>query len=141
MKGPGYKQSGDVRRTWKCPECGAERKQIGDITTLKCVAHNCDVYMKLIQEKIVAPRPFQSMVEKEIKPSEFQIDDLPVLLPHPSSIPAPRTAPKKSYSDYAGPGAGPEPESEDGDQTVSEEIPKPQSESNGVDDWGEGILE
>lgn len=36
MRGPGYKLSLDVRRVWRCPACGYERKASGQLTSLRC---------------------------------------------------------------------------------------------------------
>ncbi len=147
MKGPGYKTSLDVRRTWKCPACGSERKLFGDVTSMTC---NCrersggGVFMTIVSEKIVAPRPFQPLNERDIRSSEFGIEEWPVLLPHPSSLPAPRANSRRSYI-----------ERQEADATTvptdkfSTDIPSPtpplesiapQSTDAAEDDWGDGIL-
>jgi len=101
MKGPGYKTSLDVRRTWKCPSCGIERKLLGDVTTMTCNCRDGGVFMAIITERIVAPRPFQPLNEADVHSAEFGIEDMPVLLPHPSTIPAPRTPARRSYGEPA----------------------------------------
>ncbi len=101
MKGPGYKTSLDVRRTWKCPACGVERKLLGDVTTMTCNCREGGVFMAIVTERIVAPRPFQPLNESDVRSAEFGIEDMPVLLPHPSTIPAPRTPARRSYGEPA----------------------------------------
>ena len=101
MKGPGYKTSLDVRRTWKCPACGVERKLLGDVTTMTCNCRDGGVFMAIITERIVAPRPFQPLNESDVGSAVFGIEDMPVLLPHPSTIPAPRTPARRSYGEPA----------------------------------------
>lgn len=101
MKGPGYKTSLDVRRTWKCPACGVERKLLGDVTTMTCGCRDGGVFMAIITERIVAPRPFQPINETDVRSAVFGIEDMPVLLPHPSTIPAPRTPARRSYGEPA----------------------------------------
>lgn len=101
MKGPGYKTSLDVRRTWKCPACGVERKLLGDVTTMTCNCRDGGVFMTIVTERIVAPRPYQPLNEADVRSAEFGIEDMPVLLPHPSTIPAPRTPARRSYGEPA----------------------------------------
>ncbi len=101
MKGPGYKTSLDVRRTWKCPACGVERKLLGDVTTMTCACRDGGVFMAIVTERIVAPRPFQPINETDVRSAVFGIEDMPVLLPHPSTIPAPRTPVRRSYGEPA----------------------------------------
>ena len=151
MKGPGHKQKLDVRRTWKCPVCGRERKLQGDVTTLMCDCRDGGVFMAIVTEKIVAPRPFQPLNERDIRSSEFGIEDMPVLLPHPSSLPVPRTNARRAYGE-------PPPKNEESPPVTvsappatetppevpspisSPEQPAPQSAEEPDDDWGKGIL-
>lgn len=95
MKGPGYKLSHDVRRTWRCPACGTERKLLGDVTSLRCHCRPEGTFMKIVAERTVAPRPLQIPNEHDIRSSEFGIEDLPVLQPNPSSLPPERTGPRR----------------------------------------------
>ncbi len=36
MRGPGLRASVDVRRTWRCPVCGYERRADGRLTSIRC---------------------------------------------------------------------------------------------------------
>ena len=156
MKGPGYKLSHDVRRTWKCPVCGSERKVAGDITSLVCNCRHEGTFMKIVVERIVAPRPFQVIRDHDVRSSEFGIDDLPVLQPHPSSLPPERSSPRRprpgSSEESPDASARPEAAPEKANQIDHSTPPPtcdskpnlaPPSEPAGhqvEDDWGEGIL-
>lgn len=154
MKGPGYKLSHDVRRTWRCPACGFERKLMGDVTSLICNCRPEGTFMVIAVERTVAPRPLQIPQEHDVRSSEFGIDDMPVLQPHPSSLPPERTGPRRPRPE---PGRGAEPTvaprsaqpadgTSDGSPPVAQTppnepaAPPPATEESG-DDWGEGILE
>ena len=49
MRGPGYKLTLDVRRLWRCPACGYERRCNGRLTTVRCRCSN-GVFMQLVSE-------------------------------------------------------------------------------------------
>ncbi len=155
MKGPGHKQKLDVRRTWKCPACGKERKLQGDVTTLMCDCREGGTFMAIVTEKIVAPRPYQPLNERDVRSAEFGIDDLPVLIPHPSSLPPERPNARRSYneppkkSEEASPETAVAPTASAPPQqppppAASPEPPPAKPEAPPVeepdDDWGEGIL-
>lgn len=143
MKGPGHKLTHDVRRTWQCPSCGGQRKVAGDVTSLVCRCRDQGTFMTLVSERTVAPRPQYSSQGHDVRSAEFGIDDLPVLQPHPSSLPPERTGPRRprpgsdaslrQVPETAGPpdAAGPA-------DTPAPETPSTPSEPK--DDWGEGIL-
>lgn len=103
MRGPGHKTALDVRRTWKCSACGRERRLMGDITTMICDCREGGVFMTITSEKIVAPRPYQPLSQEDVRSSAFGIDDLPVLVPHPNSLPPEPTSPRRPRpgSDHA----------------------------------------
>lgn len=158
MKGPGYKLSHDVRRTWRCPACGTERKLEGDITSLICNCRSEGTFMTIVMERTVAPRPLQVPNEQDVRSSEFGIDDLPPLVPHPSSLPPERTGPRRPRPDSSSRGTEPadpsEPtESKDAraDATPTPAVDKPSVVPDSIsdanepttesdDDWGAGIL-
>ncbi len=155
MKGPGHKQKLDVRRTWKCPACGKERKLPGDMTTLLCDCREGGTFMAIVTEKIVAPRPYQPLNERDVRSAEFGIDDMPVLLPHPSSLPPERPNARRSYNEppkkseevrpetavaptaIASPQQQPPPVASPAPPPAKPVTP-PAEEPD--DDWGEGIL-
>lgn len=145
MKGPGYKLTHDVRRTWRCPACGRERKLPGDATSLVCNCRPEGTFMAIVAERTVAPRPFQVLKEHDVRSSEFGIDDMPVLQPHPSSLPPEPTSPRRPRPGAATrvPMARPEPGSppvdEESSSSAPEASPSPPTDEP-EDDWGEGIL-
>jgi hypothetical protein len=161
MKGPGYKLTHDVRRTWRCPACGAERKVAGDITSLICSCRPEGTFMTLVAERTVAPRPQYDTQGHDIRSSEFGIEDMPVLQPHPSSLPPERTGPRRprpgsdaalqspesktSEPTAAAVPAAPPPVQTPPVQPAPAPAPAPPPEPPAVpreseDDWGEGIL-
>ena len=155
MKGPGHKQKLDVRRTWKCPACGKERKLPGDMTTLLCECREGGTFMAIVMEKIVAPRPYQPLNEHDVRSAEFGIDDMPVLMPHPSSLPPERPNARRSYNEPPAKNAEPRPEAavtppaivppqQPPPLAASPAPPPAKPETSPVDepddDWGEGIL-
>ena len=73
MRGPGYKLSGDVRRTWRCPACGRERKVSGEITTLLCGCQE-QAWMQISAERTMVPRPLQRPSDVERHPIDFGIE-------------------------------------------------------------------
>ncbi len=73
MRGPGYKLSGDVRRTWHCPACGCERKLSGEVTTLLCGCKE-GAWMQISGERTMVPRPLQRPSDVERHPIDFGIE-------------------------------------------------------------------
>ncbi len=68
MKGPGLRLSLDVRRLWRCPSCGAERRTGGERTTVGC--HQCanGRLMHLVDRERPprhAPRPLDLVIAYE----------------------------------------------------------------------------
>ena len=47
MRGPGLRLDLDVRRRWRCPLCGVERRTEGDVTQIRCVCTSDGVLMQL----------------------------------------------------------------------------------------------
>ncbi len=60
MKGPGQRIDLDVRRIWKCPQCGKTRKLGGEITSVRCNCRREDVWMQLVEveeDSATSPEP------------------------------------------------------------------------------------
>jgi hypothetical protein len=130
MRGPGYKLSGDVRRTWRCPRCGRERKLDGDVTTLQC---GCEegTWMQIVRERTMSPRPLQRPSDVERHPIDFGIEPSPPQATKPEA-----TIIKPAIS------RDPEPEiatSEPAPELATKPVPAQETEGE-TDDWGEGIL-
>lgn len=53
MKGPGVRLDLDVRRIWKCPQCGLLRKTAGSVSATICRCQPDGVWMSLVEP----PRP------------------------------------------------------------------------------------
>lgn len=154
MKGPGYKLAYDVRRTWRCPACGAERKMAGDVTSMKCNCRAEGTFMTVAVERNVASRPLQTVSEHDVRSSEFGIDDMPVLQPRPESLPAERTGPRRprpgsdaaraeaarQEAESAAAAAGAEPTPAPAPELPAEPEVPPAPSDNAEDDWGAGIL-
>ena len=48
MRGPGMRHKLDVRRLWRCPRCGAERRLPADVTTVHCVCGEAP-FMQIVE--------------------------------------------------------------------------------------------
>ena len=127
MRGPGYKVSGDVRRTWRCPKCGLERKLSGDVTTLICRCHD-GTWMQIVAERTNAPRPLQRPSDIERRPIDFGIEP-----PAPPAARPEATIIKPAIS------KDPEPESPPIPSTPEPTPPETHGEQM-EEEWGEGIL-
>ena len=88
MRGPGYKVTGDVRRTWRCAKCGFERKLVGDVTSLMCRCQE-GAWMQIVSERTNIPRPIQRPSDVERHPIDFGIEPPP---PAPPKVGLPDTA-------------------------------------------------
>jgi hypothetical protein len=61
MRGPGIRLDLDVRRRWRCPACGAERKTHGDVTSVAC---QCSpdaplmLYVEAARPRRPEPKPY-----------------------------------------------------------------------------------
>jgi hypothetical protein len=60
MKGPGMRLDLDVRRVWRCPACGHERRTSGDRTMVPCTACPERPLMSLVERKRT-PRPLRPL--------------------------------------------------------------------------------
>jgi hypothetical protein len=71
MKGPGNRIDLDVRRLWKCPRCGDERKATGTVSTKNCLRPECaGAGMKLVE-------PLRKPVLRYTPPAHVPIPDDP----------------------------------------------------------------
>ncbi|MEW4488603.1 hypothetical protein AB1L42_11005 [Thalassoglobus sp. JC818] len=51
MRGPSVRIRYDVRRLWKCPECGYERKVDARHTSVRCHCQDGNFFMRLVEPK------------------------------------------------------------------------------------------
>jgi hypothetical protein len=120
--------------------------------------------MTIVAERTVAPRPLQRPSEQDVRSSEFGIDDMPVLQPHPSSLPPERTGPRRprpgsdpgvkqvpgdaAESNATQPADGTPPTSEQAPSApvvpqAGQDVPSPPEDiaaDEAGDEWGAGIL-
>ncbi len=67
MRGPTIRLKYDVRRHWKCPECGAERRVSATETAIRCVCSS-GVQMKLVETQRyvrATPEPIDFVLTEE----------------------------------------------------------------------------
>lgn len=58
MRGPKVRIQYDMRRLWKCPKCGYERRAHAHQTTLRCHCESDGPFMKLVEsQRLVRPEP------------------------------------------------------------------------------------
>ena len=58
MRGPMVRIKSDMRRLWRCPKCGYERRAHADHTSMRCHCDDDGPFMKLIeQQRFVRPEP------------------------------------------------------------------------------------
>jgi len=65
MRGPGFRQKSDMRRLWRCPACGTERKAPATVTVVRCGCVRPEPFMKLV-ETIRVVRPDLQAVNKYV---------------------------------------------------------------------------
>ena len=139
MRGPGYKVSGDVRRTWRCSICGSERKLMGDVTSLQCRCRE-GTWMHIVSEIRMIPRPVQRPSDIERRPVDFGIEP-----PAPAPPKVEATIIKSAIS-YDFDSQTDSPDQKSVPQNNGPEIPetkvtrKNDDVTDVDDDWGEGIF-
>lgn len=90
MRGPMIRIQNDVRRMWRCPECGYERRAHADQTSIRCHCEKEGAFMKLV-EAPRKPRP-----EPEILPPYFEYDEEVVSTPDKTAAPSSDTSQAKA---------------------------------------------
>lgn len=153
MRGPNYRVVGDVRRTWRCPKCGVQRKFSGEVTALRCGCQAGE-WMQIVVERTNAPRPFQEVSDVERHPIDFGIEPKPPAPKKPEAtiIKSAISADIEVSMDLITQTEIPSNESKEVAQpetTVEETTVKETFTENTItkemiveqeDDWGEGIL-
>jgi hypothetical protein len=72
MRGPGMRLDLDVRRVWRCPQCGKQRRLGGEATTATCT---CGARMQLAEERhsrFLLPQP---LVSRELTVASFELTE------------------------------------------------------------------
>lgn len=75
MRGPGFRRDLDVRRLWRCPGCGVERRLSGEHTSLRCHCRPEGVWMQIVGERNAVPRAVSVMSAPEISVADFQLTE------------------------------------------------------------------
>jgi hypothetical protein len=95
MKGPGMRLDLDVRRVWRCPACGHERRTSGDRTIVPCTTCPERPLMSLVERKR-SPRPLRPLPDVLIA---FDLDEADLLsLDSPAAPPETATSPTEVTS-------------------------------------------
>jgi len=79
MKGPGFRNKVEVRRRWKCPECGKEVLVPGEQTAVWCNCQKQEKSMTLVEEYV--PHIAQRFVYVPPKPEESEPENSPAQEP------------------------------------------------------------
>ncbi|REJ70937.1 MAG: hypothetical protein DWQ34_23735 [Planctomycetota bacterium] len=90
MRGPGMRLDYDMRRTWRCPACGSERKAGGRVTSLPCRCSGDEVWMKLIEVRRWRPpdpKPIDPYVDFEFSEEEAAPEPKPAPIVTPPEEP------------------------------------------------------
>ncbi len=92
MKGPGMRLDLDVRRAWRCPECGAERRTAGDRTVVSCHVCGAGRLMSLVdpvRPLRKPPRPLNLVIA--LHPDDVELPPPTVIeeTPEPELAPEP----------------------------------------------------
>lgn len=61
MRGPGLRVKLEIRRLWRCPRCGYERRAPGWETTVRCHCTAAEPLMQLIESQRRIPAPPQEL--------------------------------------------------------------------------------
>lgn len=83
MRGLNFRQKSDIRRHWRCPECGVERKAPASVTVLRCGCAKSQPFMKLVEPQRVV-RPALQTVNKYVTDEDLDAlygPELPEPLP------------------------------------------------------------
>lgn len=86
MRGPGYRNDLDVRRLWRCPSCGNERRLAGDVTTVACHCGSRPTLMELIESQRRTPRAQFSPDGGELTVESFALTEEELATPLPGRI-------------------------------------------------------
>lgn len=73
MRGPQIRQRYDIRRLWRCPECGYERRAPASVTSLRCHCRSEAPLMRLIEgQRLVRPpaEPLDPYINADAYPDD-----------------------------------------------------------------------
>lgn len=87
MRGPGMRLDLDVRRRWRCPKCGSERRLHGSVTAVMCqCAPDAPFmhYVETVRPHRPEPRPYDPYLDAEAVQFTDELpaeDEAPVTAP------------------------------------------------------------
>jgi hypothetical protein len=78
MRGPGFRLNLDVRRVWRCPKCGRERRLLGDVVALRCGCVEEGVCMQIVSEprRRRPPDPLPVVMTNDEAPNDERMTKL-----------------------------------------------------------------
>lgn len=86
MKGPGFRRNLDMRRQWRCPNCGDECRLPGDCVAMRCRKCADHPWMQIVAERNAVPRPSSLMSAPEIPVAEFHLTEEELATPLPGRV-------------------------------------------------------
>lgn len=101
MKGPGYRRDLDVRRVWRCPQCGSERRVAGEVVSVLCPDCSSNTWMRIAVERTAGSQPLGMMAAPEIPVADFQLTEEELATPLEGRI---RRRPPPRPQNEPGPG-------------------------------------
>ncbi len=74
MRGPGLRLDLDVRRTWRCPACGAERRTQGDVAQMRCGCSDAPLmrYVETARPRRPDPKPHDPYMDVDSIPNDSE---------------------------------------------------------------------
>jgi hypothetical protein len=83
VKGPGLRNDLEIRRTWKCPQCGRTVKYLGNVVATTCSCTDNPIQMQL-QPDIRKPPPKFEKVVIPLTEEDLIVRERPRRMPEPS---------------------------------------------------------
>lgn len=83
MKGPGLRNDLEIRRTWKCPQCGRSVKYLGNVVAVTCSCTDTPIQMQLQPDIRKAPPKFEKVVIP-LTEEDLIVRERPRRMPEPS---------------------------------------------------------
>jgi hypothetical protein len=91
VKGPGLRNDLEIRRTFRCPQCGRTALKLGDVVSLSCACTDPPTWMQIQPEPKKTIFKFEK-VEIPLTDEDLVIRDRPRRMPPPPPEGAPENA-------------------------------------------------
>lgn len=101
MRGPGIRLKLDVRRRWRCPQCGSERKLPASVTSVRCSCTPEAPFLSIIEGQRRSrpdPEPLDPYLEFELEEETPVPAAVVAVEPQAPVEPAPDEAPAESVA-------------------------------------------